>query len=114
MDEIRYEKYATWRNEAERRRRLLAEPPTAARLPDKINVAAIRRRLSEGFSYAPLSQADFARRDGFSPAAVREWEQGRRQPEASARVLLLMIASQPHLVDEAIRAALDDKPAEHA
>ena len=112
MDEAHHAKYAAWRTEAERRRRLLAEPPIAARLPDRIDVAAIRRRLSQGFSYMPLSQADFARRYGFSPSAVRDWEQGRRKPEASARVLLMLIADQPHLVDEAIRAAFDGKQAE--
>ncbi len=114
MDEARHAKYAAWRIEAERRRRLAAEPPVAARLPDKIDVAAIRRRLSCGFSYAALSQADFARRFGFSPSAVRDWEQGRRKPEASARVLLMLIADQPHLVDDAIRAALDGGSAELA
>lgn len=106
MDEARHAKYAAWRTEAEQ--------PVAARLPDKIDVAAIRRRLSQGFSYAPLSQADFARRYGFSPAAVRDWEQKRRKPDAAARVLLMLIADQPHLVDDAIRAALDGKPAEPA
>ena len=91
-----------------------AEPGRHEAVGRAIPLAAIRRRLSCGFSYAALSQADFARRYGFSPAAVRDWEQGRRKPEASARVLLMLIADQPHLVDEAIRAALDDKPAEHA
>jgi len=40
-----------------------------------------------------------AHRFAFSPGAVREWEQGRRQPEAAARVLLLVIASRPEVVD---------------
>jgi putative transcriptional regulator len=53
-----------------------------------------------------LSQARFARRFGFSPSAVREWEQGRRQPEAAARVLLLVIASRPEIVDEVLAAAM--------
>ncbi len=53
-----------------------------------------------------MSQARFARRFGFSPSAVREWEQGRRQPEAAARVLLLVIASRPEIVDEVLAAAM--------
>jgi putative transcriptional regulator len=52
-----------------------------------------------------LSQTAFARRFGFTASAVREWEQGRRQPEASARVLLLVIARRPEVVDEALAAA---------
>ena len=67
--------------------------------PTKVDVRAIRT----GFG---LSQAAFARRFGFSPATVREWEQGRRQPEAAARVLLLVIASKPEIVDEVLAAAM--------
>ena len=67
--------------------------------PAKVDVRAIRT----GFG---LSQTAFARRFGFSPATVREWEQGRRQPEAAARVLLLVIASKPEVVDEVLAAAM--------
>lgn len=54
----------------------------------------------------PISQAAFARRYGFSLAAVRDWEQGRRRPSVSARVLLLAIDRDPHLIDVAIEAAI--------
>lgn len=111
MDDPRYIRYLAWRNEALRRCRMAAqpadEPPLASKLPATIDVAAIRHRLGHEFCGAPLSQADFARRFGFSPAAVRDWEQGRRKPEASARVLLLVIAEQPHLVDGVIQAVID-------
>jgi hypothetical protein len=43
---------------------------------------------------------------GFSAADVRRWEKGRRQPEAAARVLLLVIASRPDVVDEVLAAAM--------
>ena len=65
----------------------------------KVDVRAIRDGLG-------LSQTAFARRFGFSAATVREWEQGRRQPEAAARVLLLVIASKPEVVDEVLAAAM--------
>ncbi len=67
--------------------------------PLNVDVRAIRAGLG-------LSQAAFARRFGFSPATIREWEQGRRQPEAAARVLLLVIASKPEVVDEVLAAAM--------
>ena len=67
--------------------------------PAKVDVRAIRAGLG-------LSQTSFARRFGFSPATIREWEQGRRQPEAAARVLLLVIASKPEVVDEVLAAAM--------
>ncbi len=67
--------------------------------PATVDVRAIRTGLK-------LSQTEFARRFGFSAAAVREWEQGRRQPEAAARVLLLVIAHNPGVVEEAIQAGM--------
>ncbi len=66
--------------------------------PMQVDVRAIRAKTG-------LSQVNFANRFGFSASAVREWEQGRRQPEASARVLLLVIASKPEVVDEVLAAA---------
>jgi putative transcriptional regulator len=49
-----------------------------------------------------LSQEAFALRFGFSPAAVRDWEQRRRQPEQAARTLLLVIDYNPDVVTEAL------------
>jgi putative transcriptional regulator len=66
--------------------------------PASVDVRAIRARTG-------LSQPAFAKRFGFTVSAVREWEQGRRQPEAAARVLLLVIASRPEVVDEVLAAA---------
>ena len=66
-----------------------------AHVPADVDVKAIRTKLG-------LSQEAFAFRFGFSPAAVRDWEQGRRQPEQAARVLLLVIAHNPDAVDKAL------------
>ena len=66
--------------------------------PAKVDVRAIRAGLG-------LSQVQFARRFGFAPATMREWEQGRRQPEAAARVLLLVIAKHPEMVQEVLAEA---------
>ena len=69
-----------------------------AHVPPEVDVKAIRGKLG-------LSQESFARRFGFSPAAVRDWEQQRRQPEQAARVLLLVIAHDPTAVERALDAA---------
>ncbi len=45
----------------------------------------------------------FAKRYGFSPGAVRDWEQRRRVPEAAARTLLLVLDREPQTVDRALR-----------
>lgn len=73
-------------------------PSRSYRAPPAVDVRAIRKRLG-------LSQTAFANRFGFSVAAVREWEQGRRRPEQAARTLLLVIARNPQVVMEALDAA---------
>jgi len=45
-----------------------------------------------------LSQGRFAENFGLSVDAVRHWESGRRQPEAAARALLTVIATDPEFV----------------
>jgi len=55
------------------------------------NVRAVRERYR-------LSQAKFAALMGISVATLRNWEQGRRQPEGSARVLLRVVARHPSAV----------------
>ena len=46
----------------------------AVHVPANVDVKAIRTKQG-------LSQEAFALQFGFSPAAVRDWEQHRRQPE---------------------------------
>lgn len=65
------------------------------RVPDHVNVRAIRRELG-------VNQRDFAARFGFTLGAVRDWEQGRRQPERSARILLKIIEREPEAVERVL------------
>lgn len=70
-----------------------------AHVPETVDVRAIRSSLG-------LTQDAFAMRYGFSLAAVRDWEQHRRQPEQAARTLLLVIAHNHEVVEEALERAL--------
>lgn len=72
--------------------------PTRAFTVEAPDVAAIRKRLG-------LSQDRFAKKFGLSPATVRDWEQGRRQPDAPARNLLRVIDYAPETVERAIAGA---------
>jgi putative transcriptional regulator len=63
-----------------------------------VDVRTLRQKLG-------LSQAEFAARFGFAPATVRNWEQGRTQPEGPARILLAVIAYHPDAVEDALRKA---------
>lgn len=64
-------------------------------VPDTIDVKKIRARLG-------LTQADFAATYGFAISAVRDWEQGRRQPDRSARILLKVVQKEPEAVARAL------------
>src|ERR1700687_392849 len=64
-------------------------------VPARVNVKKIRTRLG-------LSQESFAQTYGFALSAVRDWEQGRRQPERSARILLRVVEKEPEAVTRAL------------
>lgn len=67
-------------------------------LPESVDVRGIRTRLH-------FSQGRFADAFGLSVDAVRHWESGRRNPEAAARALLMVIAHDPRLVMRALAQA---------
>lgn len=56
-----------------------------------VDVQAIRK--TQG-----MTQQEFANTYGFALSALRNWEQGRRLPDRSARLLLLLIEREPELV----------------
>jgi putative transcriptional regulator len=58
---------------------------------DHPNVRLIRNHYG-------LSQSKFAGMLGISVSTLRNWEQGRRQPEGAARVLLRVAAKYPDAV----------------
>lgn len=70
-------------------------PPARAVDPAPIDVAGIRKRTG-------LSQEKFAQRFGLSVAIVRDWEQKRRNPDAAARALLIVIDKEPEAVERAL------------
>ncbi len=72
-----------------------------AHVPEAIDVKAIRRRTG-------LSQAKFATQFGFSIDALRNWEQGRRQPDLTARAFLLVIEQEPDMVRRVLAGRAGD------
>lgn len=68
-------------------------PPLTA-----VQVRELRSRLG-------LSQAQFARRFGFTVDTMQEYKQGRRVPSGPASTLLRVIASEP----DAVMRALDPR-----
>jgi putative transcriptional regulator len=73
----------------------LPEDSYKVHIPAKVDVKSIRERLG-------LSQAAFANRFGLSVSALRNWEQGKRQPDPAARAYLKVIEKAPQAVTEAL------------
>jgi putative transcriptional regulator len=71
--------------------------PAAVYVPAEIDVRAIRQARK-------MSQEAFAARYGFKVSTLRDWEQKRRRPEASARILLRVIERHPEAVEDALSA----------
>lgn len=51
-----------------------------------------------------LSQAVFAKLLNVSPSSARQWEQGKRIPTGSTKVLLDLLNKSPHILDYRIKA----------
>lgn len=76
-----------------------ADPKTyRVHIPSRVNVGALRRKLD-------LTQSEFALRFGLTLARVRDWEQGRSEPDAAARAYLKVIEKEPEAVNRALAFA---------
>ncbi|MCG8549395.1 MAG: helix-turn-helix domain-containing protein [Desulfobacterales bacterium] len=51
-----------------------------------------------------LSQTVFAKLLNVSPSSIRQWEQGKRQPTGSTRVLLDLLKRSPNVLDYRLKA----------
>jgi putative transcriptional regulator len=63
--------------------------------PTSVDVRAIRSKMG-------MSQRQFAARFGLKLEALRNWEQDKRVPDTSARVLLTIIDREPEAVKKAL------------
>lgn len=64
------------------------------RVPHEIDTRRMREKLN-------LTQEAFAARFGIPVATLRDWEHGRRMPDAATRVLLVTIDTHPDVVASA-------------
>jgi putative transcriptional regulator len=67
-------------------------------IPAAIDTRAIRKKLN-------LTQQQFAARYHIPVATLRDWEQGRRVPDAPARALIAAIREEPDAVRRALKRA---------
>ena len=94
--------------EAERHAAALKDPDAQPLTPERMasmkrtpQVQVIRRALK-------LSQEDFAARFHIPLGTLRDWEQGRKDPDAAARAYLMVIGRNPAAVTEALRPSGTD------
>jgi len=90
---------------AERRAAASRDPDAQPLTPDDMKhmkrtpqVRVIRRALK-------LSQEEFAARFRIPLGTLRDWEQGRKDPDAAARAYLLVIGRNPTAVTKALHMA---------
>ena len=83
----------------------LADPDAQSLTPERLasmrrtpQVRIIRRALG-------LSQEEFATRFHIPLGTLRDWEQGRKDPDAAARAYLVVIGRNPTAVAEALRSS---------
>jgi putative transcriptional regulator len=93
-------------SEAARHAAAVADPDARPLTPERLarfkrtpGVKVIRRALG-------LSQEEFSARFGIPLGTLRDWEQGRKEPDAAARSYLIVIARNPSAVSEALHPAL--------
>ena len=91
--------------EAERHAAALNDPDAQPLTPEKMasmkrtpQVRVIRRALK-------LSQEEFSARFNIPIGTLRDWEQGRKDPDAAARAYLMVIGRNPSAVMEALHPA---------
>jgi len=89
--------------DAERHSAALSDPDAQPVTPENEKylrstpqVRVVRRALR-------LSQEDFAARFHIPLGTLRDWEQGRKVPDAAARAYLVVIGRNPSAVAEALR-----------
>jgi len=58
------------------------------------------KKIRSGYN---LSQKEFATLLGISIATLRNWEQGRREPEGAAKILLQVAARHPDVVWDVVK-----------
>ena len=89
------------RTDAAIRRDVAADPDAPPLLSEGELVAALARTVRAQLG---LSQTAFARRFHVPLGTLRDWEQGRRRPEATALAYLRVISRAPDVVARALVA----------
>ncbi len=61
--------------------------------PEQLLVISVRKQLKK-------TQADFSRLLGIPVATIRDWEQGRKQPDSAAVTLVKVAQKHPEVLED--------------
>ena len=87
--------------DADIERQVAEDPDAAPILTDAQTAAAMARTIRLGLG---LSQDEFAARYAIPVGTLRDWEQGRKQPDRTAVAYLRVICKEPALIARALGA----------
>ena len=88
----------------------LTRQQMARAIPARVRKRLMRSRFGSGGDvimlrrFVGLSQRLFARALGISVHTLRNWEQGRRQPDGPAIALLRIAARHPRIIRESLKS----------
>ena len=89
----------------------LTEAQMARAIPARVRKRLMQGEFESGEDFAMLrrfvglTQARFAQAMGISVHTLRNWEQGRRQPDGPAIALLRIAARHPRIIRENVESA---------
>ncbi len=83
----------------------LSDPDNPPLTEEELERGFAARRVRLARQAAGLSQPDFAERFQIPVATLRDWEQGRRKPDAASLAYLTVIEREPEAVVRALQSA---------
>lgn len=90
-------------SEAERHAAALSDPDAQPLTQERLSKMKLTPRVKVMRRALDLSQEEFASRFHIPLGTLRDWEQGRKEPDSAARAYLKVIGRMPEAVSEALR-----------
>ena len=92
-------------SDEEREQNALDDPDNPPWTDEELERGVLGRRVRLARQAAGLSQQEFAARFRIPVATLRDWEQGRRKPDAASLAYLTVIEREPEAVLRALQGA---------
>lgn len=89
----------------EREQNALDDPDNPPSTDEELERGVLGRRVRLARQAKGLTQEAFAARFRIPVATLRDWEQGRRKPDATSLAYLTVIEREPEAVDRALASA---------